>query len=63
MLKLKKLYNLINRNVTLNLINEKRTKVYFYGKVSNIPDKYDLWKVFDIIEISNYEYEIIIAEN
>ena len=62
MLKLKKLYSLINRNATIKLVNEKRTDVYFYGTVKDIPDQYDLWKVVDLFELNSYEYEIMITE-
>ena len=36
MLKLKKLYSLINRNATIKLVNEKHTDVYFCGTVKDI---------------------------
>ncbi len=49
MLKLKKLYSLINRNATMKLVNEKHTDVYFCGTVKDIPDQYDLWKVVDLL--------------
>ena len=49
MLKLKKLYSLINRNATMKLVNEKHTDVY-------------LWKVVDLFELNSYEYEIMITE-
>ena len=52
MLKLKKLYSLINRNATIKLVNEKRTDVYFCGTV----------KVVDLFELNSYEYEIMITE-
>ena len=58
MLKLKKLYSLINRNATIKLVNEKRTDVYFCGTVN----QYDLWKVVDLFEQNSYEYEIMITE-
>jgi hypothetical protein len=62
MLKLKKLYSLINRNVKLTLTDAKFKEVYFYGKVKDIPDKYDLYGVIDIIEYSNYDYTIVIKK-
>ena len=62
MLKLKKLYSLINRNATIKLVNEKHTDVYFCGTVKDIPDQYDLWKVVDLFELNSYEYEIMITE-
>ena len=62
MLKLKKLYSLINRNATIKLVNEKRTDFYFCGTVKDIPDQYDLWKVVDLVELNSYEYEIMITE-
>ena len=49
MLKLKKLYSLINRNATIKLVNEKRTDVYFCGTVN-------------LFELNSYEYEIMITE-
>ena len=62
MLKLKKLYSLINRNATIKLVNEKRTDDYFCGTVKDIPDQYDLWKVADLFELNSHEYEIMITE-
>ena len=62
MLKLKKLYSLINRNATIKLVNEKRADVYFCGTVNDIPDQYDLWKVADLFELNSHEYEIMITE-
>ena len=53
MLKLKKLYSLINRNATIKLVNEKHTDVYFCGTVKDIPDQYDLWKVVDLFELNS----------
>ena len=51
MLKLKKLYSLINRNATIKLVNEKHTDVYFCGTVA-----------VDLFELNSYEYEIMITE-
>ena len=62
MLKLKKLYNLLNRNVKLNIVNPKHSTVYFYGSVKDIPDEYDNYTVVDINAFSNFEYEIIITK-
>lgn len=62
MLKLKKLYSLINRNAKLTLTDSNRKEVFFYGSVKDIPDVYDDWGVIDIIEYSNYDYEIVIAK-
>ena len=62
MLQLSKLYNLINRNVKITLTDTAHREVYFGGYVKDIPDAYDSWKVIDIIEFSNYEIMIVIAE-
>ena len=46
MLKLKKLYSLINRNATIKLVNLKNIQTFISaGTVKDIPDQYDLWKV------------------
>lgn len=58
MLKLSKIYNLLNRNAKLTLTDPKHKEVYFYGKVKDIPDVYDSWIVNDIIEFSNYDLTI-----
>jgi hypothetical protein len=62
MLQLSKLYNLINRNVKITLTDTAHREVYFGGYVKDIPDAYDSWKVIDIIEFSNYDIMIVIAE-
>ncbi len=62
MLKLKKLYSLINRNAKLSLMDSSRKNVYFYGTVKDIPDIYDNYGVIDIIEYSNYDYAIVITK-
>ena len=40
-MKLHKLYNLISRNVILNLVDPKHKEVYYYGSVRNIPNTFD----------------------
>lgn len=62
MLKLSKLYNLINRNVKITLADTARKEVYFGGYVRDISDTYDSWKVIDIIEFSNYDIMILIEK-
>lgn len=47
MIKLKKFYDLVGRNATVTLANQKLNKVYFEGSVRDIPDEYDNWTVID----------------
>ena len=62
MLKLSKLYSLINRNVKITLTDTNHREVYFEGYTKDIPDTYDSWKVADIIEFSSYDYMIEIVK-
>ena len=63
MLKLSKLYSLINRNATVTLADPSQKEAYFTGRVKDIPDAYDSWVVNDIIEFSNYDFMIEIKPN
>ncbi len=46
-MKLRKFYELINRNAHITLTNRMLDTVYFEGSLKDIPDEYDDAKVLD----------------
>ena len=62
MLKLSKLYSLLNRNAFISLTGTKHSETFFSGNVKDIPDAFDSWIVNDIIEHSSYDFTIEIVE-
>lgn len=61
-MKFKKLWSLINRNVVFTLTDPNKKEVYYYGNLRSLPDAYGSWVVHDLIEISSYEYMIVVTE-
>jgi len=58
--KLKKFYELINRNARVTLVNGKLDKVLYQGSIQDIPDSYDDWNVadFSISSQGNFLFKI-----